>query len=180
MESNNDQKLAARIGRLQLVSLIFKRLTLISVAAVVIGIISEMMYSPQALPIILSASAAIIVSLAAQKVFSGKIKKLTSGDFIVDILRETFQDCEYQYNVGVAGWRVEESQLVADWNEISGGDHVTGKYKGRLIEFSDIILKNAYETYNSDGARTTKRDLIFSGQWIVCELGCEIAEPVYL
>ncbi|MDR2664767.1 MAG: DUF3137 domain-containing protein [Oscillospiraceae bacterium] len=185
---DSDARLAARIGKLQAVYRALGIVSLISLAVFVLSLVSAFVFqietnSRQAILVAIIAIASIAITIAAAvagRSVSVKIKKLTSGDFIRGILRETFQDCQYHYNVGVAGWRVEESRLVADWNEISGGDHVEGIYKGHAVEFSDINLKYAYDTTNSDGSHTTRSDTVFKGQWIVCELGRELAQGVYV
>ena len=107
-------------------------------------------------------------------------KKSAAYDLIKTVIQKHIDLTEYSPNGHIPEYAIENTRLMPHWDEFSGSDLVQGTYKGVNIAFSDIHLVDI-ETYtDSDGNRQTRRDTVFQGQWIVCELPKTIKRAVRL
>jgi hypothetical protein len=94
-------------------------------------------------------------------------------------IREVFDVDSYRPFGHVEQDAIASSGLVDNWEGVVGSDCVEGRYRGVPILFSDVKLQHTYHVYHSDGSHL-KTDTIFGGQWLVCDLGRELAADVRL
>lgn len=107
-------------------------------------------------------------------------KKEAAVGIIRSVIQEKIDLTEYSPYKHIPESAILKTNLMPSWDVFSGSDLVQGVYKGVTIAFSDIHLENI-ETYtDSDGNRQTRRETLFKGQWIVCELPKRIENAVRL
>ena len=87
-----------------------------------------------------------------------------------DVLAGIIEGCVYKSKQSISKRRIGSTRLVPGWNQFSGEDYISGRYKGRKIELSDVHLK--YVHTSKKGHRTT--ETVFKGHWLVCELAKEL------
>ena len=110
--------------------------------------------------------------------YGGKIKAMVSTNLVRDLLAEVFDLQEYSYRSGVGEQLVSRTGLIGGWNEYSGNDLVRGTYKGIPFTYSDVHLERVTTTTGSDGDTHTKRETIFRGQWMVCDIKKNLASSL--
>jgi hypothetical protein len=114
-----------------------------------------------------------------------KMSALVGVNIASGIAEKIFGECTYYHNLHINESIVDSSNLVPGWNNIYGSDYVSAQYKGHTVEYSDVTLEliTQHEDYDSDRATTTtstSSNIEFRGQWLVCDLGRALDEPVYL
>jgi aromatic ring-cleaving dioxygenase len=112
---------------------------------------------------------------------SAKLKALVGINVIAEFMEQFFEDGEYDHDRRINNEIAEYSELVANWNRISGGNYVTGKYRWRTVEYSDVALYDSHVYYDSDEhKKVMSLSAKFKGQWLVCDLGKELDGTVFL
>jgi hypothetical protein len=112
---------------------------------------------------------------------SARLKTLVGVNITAEFMEQFFEGGEYHHDRRVNNEIAEYSELVANWNEISGGNYVTGKYRWRTVEYSDVALYDRHTYYDSDKReKVTSLSAKFKGQWLVCDLGKELDGTVFL
>ena len=96
------------------------------------------------------------------------------------LLAEVFEVEEYDGKGFMKKPYIVDSGLIHGWDECGGSDYLRGKYKGYNILFSDTTLYRVTETTDSDGDRSTIRDRIFVGQWMVIRHDRHVSTPLRL
>lgn len=112
---------------------------------------------------------------------SSTLKKLLSEHVVNGVLREVFDDVDYNpfgkvESVGSAGMLFPFSV-----EKVLGSDHIKASYKGLKIELSDIELYHVEDCYDSENDRWEEREQkVFQGQWLVCDFGKKLSGAVHL
>lgn len=118
-----------------------------------------------------------LISFAIAVIFFGiagkntnAARKLYKVNIVRNTLAEIIDDCVYRSDGSINSQRVEATNLFHGWNKFSGNDYIRGKYKGHVIEFSDIHLEEEHSDPNDDDTNRTVTETIFRGHWIICRL----------
>lgn len=137
------------------------------IAAVVFGI---MRIWSILIPALLAACVFGMINLNSRS----KMSRMVKSNVVRDALGGIFANCTYRPQDWLPSERISKARLIDDWDEISGSDYVSGKYRGHDIELSDIRLVKVKVTIekDEDGKETKRetRETVFRGQWIVCKL----------
>ena len=144
------------------------------VACIVVAIVSFLL----SLPLLAFAS---ILGVCGLSYFINKKKaekKRAAADVIRETIGESIDIIEYNAFGSIPESAIESVELMPHWDEFSGSDLVQGIYRGVNMSFSDIHLVDIEVYRDSDGKRQTRRNTVFKGQWIVCELPKTIAHTV--
>ena len=97
-----------------------------------------------------------------------KVKKQLIIDIVQDALKNNFELLEYHPDEHISKVTVLESKLF-NWNRINGSDLFHANYRGVGFMFSDLQLRSK---------RKKQTITIFSGQWLVINMGKEIDPSV--
>jgi hypothetical protein len=65
------------------------------------------------------------------------------------------------------GRLVKEADLFTRWNSYYLGDYMRGRYKGRNIQFGDVLLRSVVGGQLQDDPEVA--NTVFAGQWIIVE-----------
>jgi hypothetical protein len=121
----------------------------------------------------------IVLYFEARKQVS-KLKSMMGDGITLPLLREAFEIRKYEPNGHISENLVRSSYLVIGWHRISGSDFVEGSYKGVNILYSDVQLEREDSETDEDGHQTTTYVTLFNGQWLICDLGKELAASLKL
>jgi len=111
---------------------------------------------------------AAMVCLGIGSYYQNKARKIFKINILQDALAELFTDLHYKQDGHIEPERIREAGLIDDWNSFEGNDYISGTYRGRIIEISDIVLKRTGSGKNKSS--TT----LFRGQWMTCKMDKEI------
>ena len=88
------------------------------------------------------------------------LKTLLSGNIVSGVLREVFEDVEYE----------PFGRIPVAYDSIRGSDHIKAVYRGLRLELGDVELYAADSYYDEElqqWKQSEKR--VFKGQWLVCD-----------
>jgi hypothetical protein len=168
----DDSELENRLRSARAASLLFT----FAVPVLVIVGLAAVFIPPVMVACLIAAAICLLFSLS----YRSRMKRLVSANITRDALSEVFEDCRYTHGAHLPGSDVSAAGLIPDWDEIYGSDLVEGRYKGRRIRFSDIKLVDVKRRIltGKNGRDKYKRNTVFKGQWLVCELERELPAPV--
>jgi hypothetical protein len=170
----SDQELASQISAYQRKAALTKGLAVLF--AVCLLICFWIGIWPVGILALIAACVFAFMSAAA----SGKAKNLLADNITRGILSEVFEDCEYSPAHYLSEEFLREAGLVSDWDIAAGSDLVSGKYKGRSVQFSDIELSEEIEQEDEEGHTNTTYETRFKGQWMVLALERAVPAPLRL
>lgn len=130
------------------------------------------------------AGAAMIIPAAVFAVLSGKAgsqaKALLANNITRDIISGVFDECIYAAGYRLPDEMLREAALIPNWDMATGSDLISAKYRGHVINFSDIELSEEVEREDSEGNTSTSYETKFKGQWMILELGREVPAQLRL
>lgn len=121
-----------------------------------------------------------LVCAVKSAIAGGKAKNLLANNITRDILSEVFDECIYAAQFRIPDEMLRKSGLIANWDIATGSDLISAKYKGHIVNFSDIELSEEVEREDSDGDTSTSYVTKFKGQWMIFELGREVPAKLRL
>lgn len=100
------------------------------------------------------------------------LKTLLSGNIVSGVLREVFEDVEYEPFGRIPDGTVRGAGMVFPfaYDSIRGSDHIKAVYRGLRLELGDVELYAADSYYDEElqqWKQSEKR--VFKGQWLVCD-----------
>lgn len=170
----------------------------IGVCALDVGlliVLSDMMIDyPMSLAFFLFAVLVVAVLKAAigKSILVGRINKKISqflkDNILPSVLQDAFESAEY-----ISGNRLSDDLIrsvdmsLPPYQHVCGSDYIKGVYHGLPFELSHIdltVTKEREVEVEEDGERRWKiekyEESVFSGQWMVCELGKAIGGELFV
>ena len=100
------------------------------------------------------------------------LKTLLSGNIVSGVLREVFEDVEYEPFGRIPDGTVRGAGMVFPfaYDSIRGSDHIKAVYRGLRLELGDVELYAADSYYDEElqqWKQSEKR--VFKCQWLVCD-----------
>ncbi|MFP4177465.1 MAG: DUF3137 domain-containing protein [Acholeplasmataceae bacterium] len=94
-------------------------------------------------------------------------KKLIKSEFIVEMLKEQFEDVTYDHEQSIPVDRINATKMIKKPDRFSGEDYISGTYKGVAFEVSDVTLKERVERRDSRGNTHVSYETYFQGRWYI-------------
>jgi len=165
-----DAELSRKLDPLKAKSKMFTVFAAICFGITVLSIVLEHFTDPSLL-LILSPIIGTILCCACLHMMSKytkKKKRLISANVVHDMLASAFELSIYDPDRHVGEYWVQKSQLKG-WDNMQGSDFIRAKYRGIDFTFSDVTLTAKRGKYTAT---------IFSGQWLIVDMGKTIGVPV--
>lgn len=123
----------------------------------------------------------VVAGLIVRSIAVGKMKTVAAGSLIPEALSTVLEQVRYDAKSRISDNVVCHTDMgfPFDFDEIKGGDYVSGVYRGLRMEMSDLELVDVRRIHTKNGTRT-QRVTVFRGQWIICQFGRELSADVRL
>lgn len=111
------------------------------------------------------------------------LKTLLSGNIVSGVLREVFEDVEYEPFGRIPDGTVRGAGMVFPfaYDSIRGSDHIKAVYRGLRLELGDVELYAADSYYDEELQQWKESEKrVFKGQWLVCDFGRPLPGEVRL
>lgn len=98
------------------------------------------------------------------------LKTLLSGNIVSGVLREVFEDVEYEPFGRIPDGTVRGAGMVFPfaYDSIRGSDHIKAVYRGLRLELGDVELYAADSYYDEELQQWKESEKrVFKGQWLV-------------
>lgn len=135
---------------------------------------------------------AVLIAFGGKRIFTEKINKkisqLLKDNILPSVLQDAFDSAEY-----ISGNRLSDDRIrsvdmsLPSYQHVRGSDYIKGVYHGLPFEISYIdltITKEREVEVEEDGEKrwTIEKyeESVFSGQWMVCELGKAIGGELFV
>ena len=111
------------------------------------------------------------------------LKTLLSGNIVSGVLREVFEDVEYEPFGRIPDGTVRGAGMVFPfaYDSIRGSDHIKAVCRGLRLELGDVELYAADSYYDEELQQWKESEKrVFKGQWLVCDFGRPLPGEVRL
>ncbi len=159
----NEEEILAHLDLMKKKQMKFLPFVIVFALAAVIGLAISLP------PLFVIGLIAAIILASLMFSVNTEINRFLSDNIVRYALAEIIDIEDYSCVNHLSEGVISEAALINDWNEISGSDFFSGKYKGFGIIFSDIHLENVTTRVDSKGNVHKQRVTKFQGQWLVCE-----------
>ena len=111
------------------------------------------------------------------------LKTLLSGNIVSGVLREVFENVEYDPFGRIPDGTVRGAGMVFPfaYDSVRGSDHIKAVYRGLQLELGDVELYAADSYYDEELQQWKENEKrVFKGQWLVCDFGKTLSGEVHL
>lgn len=123
----------------------------------------------------------LIAGITVISVTAPKKKQLAADSIIPSVISQVLENSRYSRN-GMISPRIIRSTNMGfpfSFEELRGGDYITGTYHGLTLHASDVELVDIRVVHTKNGTHT-EEFTEFRGPWIMCDFGKELAADVLL
>lgn len=127
------------------------------------------------IPLIIIGIAIAFFGESIQNKKNNAVQKQLHDTVVQDALNEVFMDATLDVSRHIAPAKVKESGIpLPTYSYVGGSEYMEATYKGLDVELSNIDLTELEEYEREEtGMREQTERTVYSGQWLVCNLGTE-------
>ena len=100
--------------------------------------------------------------------------------FVLESLKEIFNNLNYNPGVGVSEDVIDKTKLIMLYDRFSSNDYISGTYKSVKFEQSDVHVEELEEYEDSDGKIHQKWLTTFLGKWMCFDFNKEFKTDVII
>lgn len=127
------------------------------------------------IPLIVIGAAIALLGEAIQSKKNSAVQKQLHDTVVQDALHAVFADATLDVSRHITAAKVKESGIpLPAYSYVGGSEYMEATYKGLDVELSSVNLTELEEyEHEETGMRERTERTVYSGQWLVCNLGTE-------